>query len=215
MKSSRSDTLPVDPRTPDEQAVLRACETLLAGGLIVGPTDTRYGLMVCADNQNALDRLFRVKGRDTSHPVAILVRSREELATIGELTESASQLADSFLPGPLTLVMRSKMKWPPPRVVDGKVGVRLIDLPLIRRLLDSVGCPLAASSANRTGQKDSDSVQEIRADLGDEIDLYLDAGPLTGPASTVVDCTGAIARVLREGAIASEMIGRAIGEKRV
>ncbi len=215
MKISRSEILSVNARIPDDRMVLWARDTLLAGGLIVGPTDTRYGLMVCAGNQQALDRLFHLKGRQASHGVAMLVRSRDELAELGVLTDVSSRLADRFLPGPLTLVMSARQSWPPPRVVDGKIGLRLIDVPLIQRVLESVAQPLAATSANRTGQKDADSVQDIRAELGDEVDVYLDAGPLTGPASTVVDCTGATARVLREGAISAGDIERAVGDKRV
>jgi len=212
MKSSRSEILPVNPQIPDEQAVRRASDTLLAGGLIVVPTDTRYGLMACADHQGALERLLRVKGRNAAHPVALLLRSRDDLNKYGDMTTLASLVADRFLPGPLTMVLRSTRNWPPPRVVNGKIGLRVLDVPLVDRLLGSVGCPLAASSANRTGQKDADSVQEIRAELGDEVDLYLDAGPLTGMASTVVDCSEATARVLREGAVPAEDIMCAAGE---
>ncbi len=173
---------------------------------MVAPTETRYGLLARADRQAPLERVYRVKKRSLNQATAILVRSREELAILGVLTPAARRLSTAFLPGPLTLVLTARQDWPPPRVVDGKIGLRLSSSPVIEGLLSRLDFPLTATSANISGQADPDGVEEIVSQFGDLVDLYLDAGPLTGLTSTVVDCSVDPAEILREGAVARKDI---------
>jgi tRNA threonylcarbamoyl adenosine modification protein (Sua5/YciO/YrdC/YwlC family) len=97
-------------------------------------------------------------------------------------------------------------------VVDGKIGLRWSSSPVIDGLLRRLECPLTATSANISGRPDPESVEEIVSQFGDRVDLYLDAGPLTGPTSTVVDCSGEKPKILRDGAIPRAEIEREIGQ---
>jgi L-threonylcarbamoyladenylate synthase len=207
-----SELIAIDPSRPDGRSVGLIADRIRSGGVVVAPTDTRYGLLVRADDQSVLERMMQVKRRDSAQPVALLLRDRTQIGAIAQETALSRRLADRLLPGPVTLVLRTATNWPPPRVVNGLVGIRCVDVPLIRDLLLGLSFPLSATSANRSGRPDGDRVAEIRNELGDEVDLYVDGGPLIGPASTVIDCTGDKPRILREGALTLEEIQKAAEE---
>ena len=116
------------------------------------------------------------------------------------------------MPGPVTLVLAATCDWPPPLVVNGKIGFRCSSVPVINEILALVEAPIAATSANISGRPERECVQEIVDDFGDRVALYLDSGPLTGPVSTVVDCSEDRPRVLREGAVAVAEITRIMDE---
>jgi L-threonylcarbamoyladenylate synthase len=168
--------------------------------------------MARADSQKVLEKLYRVKDRPVTSPTALFVRSRDEIGRLGRTNRVSDRLAEAFLPGPLTLVLESKHDWPPPRTVDGKIGVRCSSAALIDAVLAVVDYPTTATSANRSGRPDHERVQDIKEVFRDEVDLYLDAGPLSGAPSTVVDCSQDNVTVLREGVISAARIEQVIGE---
>jgi len=176
--------------------------------VVVAPTETRYGMLARSDRQAGLERVYHLKNRPLTQPTAIMVPSPFDLPRYGIMTLEAERLSAAFLPGPLTLVLRAVPDWPPPRVVDGRIGLRCSSSPLVAALLAVVRCDLTATSANRTGEADLPDVKEIAALFGDGIDLYLDGGELTGPTSTVVDCSRPGVRILREGPIPTSDINR-------
>jgi tRNA threonylcarbamoyl adenosine modification protein (Sua5/YciO/YrdC/YwlC family) len=196
-----SKIMPIILPESSTDTLIRVVQVLESGGLVVAPTETRYGLLTRADSDTAVTRLFEVKGRTRQTPTAMFVRGIDEMSRYGLVTLSARRLARRFLPGPLTLVVQAVIVWGPPRVVENKIGFRWSSSPLIAALLEKMPGPLTATSANRSGQPDLESVEEIAAVFGDEIDLYIDGGTLAGPTSTVVECIGESVRVLREGAI--------------
>ena len=193
-------------------AVERAAGVLVSHGLVVAPTETRYGLLVRADDDTAVARLFEVKGRIASNPTAFFVGGLDEMSRYGRLTPAARKLAEHFLPGPLTLVLEAIVPWGPPRVVNGRIGFRWSSSPFIQHLVTQVGAPLTATSANRSGQPDLERIEEIQAILGEAVDLYIDGGRLAGPASTVIECVGDNVRILREGAISAQQIEASLGQ---
>jgi len=198
--------IPVDPFNPLPEALDDAAALLAAGLLVVAPTETRYGLLARADSAAALAKLFEVKGRVPLRPTAIFVPSHAALARYGQVTVACGVLAAKFLPGPLTLVLQAQVKGEPPVVVDGKIGLRFSSSAVIARLLERVDFPVTATSANISGSPDLDSAGEINAVFGDQVSLYLDAGELPNATSTVVDCSGPEAAILRQGAVSAEAI---------
>ena len=202
----------IDPVRPDETILEKTALVLRKGGLVVAPTETRYGLLIRADRQALLERLYQVKKRDLNQATAILVRSREELAILGVLTPSARLLSATFLPGPLTLVLSARQDWTPPRVVEGKIGLRWSSSPVIEGLLSRLDFPLTATSANISGLGEPTGVEEIESQFGNLVDMYLDAGPLTGLTSTVVDCSTEPVGILREGAVARKDIEKLLNQ---
>ncbi len=203
--------LKTDPAHPAASALDQAAEILSGGGLVVVPTETRYGLLARGDEQSILERLYRVKRRELNRPTALLVRDADEIGRLGKTNRAAEALVNRFLPGPLTLVLRSVHDWPPPRVVDGRIGVRWSSAVVIRELLSRFDFPVTATSANISGQNNRVDVESIEQDIGDGVELYLDAGRLSAQFSTVVDCSGEPVRLLREGAISRIEIEQAVG----
>jgi L-threonylcarbamoyladenylate synthase len=200
----------IDPDHLDRSIIEQAVQVLDAGGLLVAPTETRYGLLANADDSSALERVFEIKGRRPDIPTALFVTGVDMMTEFGVLNSQALVLAKAFLPGPMTLVVRARKNWDAPRVVGGKVGFRWSSFSVIREIMRLVLYPVTATSANRTGEPEPDTVEEIRRMLGAGVELYLDAGPLKGVVSTVVDCTGARPVIIRPGAIPGEEISRVL-----
>jgi tRNA threonylcarbamoyl adenosine modification protein (Sua5/YciO/YrdC/YwlC family) len=189
-----------------ERGLGAAIAAIRRGELVVLPTDTVYGLAADAFTPAAVDSLLATKGRGRDMPVPVLVASREMAeALIATLSEAGRALADAFWPGPLTLVTThsSGLLWD---LGDsrGTVAVRMPDHPLALALIAETG-PLAVSSANRTGEAPAISVAEALDQLGDDVPVYLDAGPCARPVpSTIVDVTSDPPRLLRLGALDDE-----------
>lgn len=202
----------IDQHRPAPEAIECVVSTIVSGGLIVCPTETRYGLVCQADNREAVKRLFSVKGRSSNTATALFVNNIHALEALAVLSAPARKLAQEFLPGPLTLVLKARVDWPAPLVVEGRIGIRVSQSPLIAALVERVGGPLTATSANRTGSSTRSTAHEIAEELGAEVDMYVEAGILDGPVSTVVDCSAGSVHILREGALPVEQIRRAIGE---
>ena len=193
----------------DPGGYAEAIAVLRSDGIVALPTDTVYGIAVRIDTPGGIERLFHVKQRPPDRAIALLIGSAEQARQIGVMTPSAEALAGAFWPGGLTLVISRREGTTLPEVLTGgaaTIGLRVPDHPAPRALAAAVG-PLPTTSANRSGQPEASDAGQIAAQLGDAIELIVDGGVAHGgPASTVVDCSGATARVLRAGAIPVEQV---------
>ena len=193
----------------DPGGYAEAIAVLRSDGIVALPTDTVYGIAVRIDTPGGIERLFHVKQRPPDRAIALLIGSAEQARQIGVMTPSAEALAGAFWPGGLTLVISRREGTTLPEVLTGgaaTIGLRVPDHPAPRALAAAVG-PLPTTSANRSGQPEASDAGQIAAQLGDAIELIVDGGVAHGgPASTVVDCSGATARVLRVGAIPVEQV---------
>ncbi len=172
--------------------------------LVVVPTDTVYGL-AAALNERAIANIFDAKGREEDKPIPVLGGAAPDLETIVEFNEPARRLAARYWPGPLTLIL--------PRAqgfeldLGGRaptVAVRVPKEPRAIELLRKTG-PLAVTSANISGRREAQTVEEARAALGTKVGLYNDGGRCAGRPSTIVFAAGE-RRVLREGAISEREV---------
>lgn len=197
----------------DDLGRAEAITVLAAGGIVAIPTDTVYGIAVSLATPDGIERLFHVKQRPPEKGIALLLGTAAQAETVGIAGTDSRLLAEAFWPGPLTLVLpRTPDADLPAILTDGlpTVGVRLPDHACPRALALALG-PLPTTSANLSGEPDSVDVEMVIAQLGDRIDLVLDGGRTPGAIpSTVVDCTGAQSRVLREGVIGSDRIFAAL-----
>ena len=191
---------------------LRAVEVLRAGGVVALPTDTVYGLCAVAVDTVAVERVYEVKARDPAQPLPIFVASIEQAALIGETNAAVEALAAAFWPGALTIVMQRRAVYQS-RALAGNdsVGVRAPADPALRDLAAQLG-PLTGTSANIAGRQECHTAEEVYAQLGDAIDLIIDAPVCaTGVPSTIVDCTeGGRVCVVRDGAISRSAIAEAL-----
>lgn len=184
-------------------AIRSAAYAVSNGELVVLPTDTVYGLGADAFDASAVAELLRVKGRGRDMPVPVLVGSWNTIDGLVSVVDSRTRdLIEAFWPGGLTLVVNHapSLSWD---LGDsgGTVAVRMPLHPVAIELLEETG-PMAVSSANRHGQPAAQTAAEARAQLGDDVAVYLEDGQVHGGvASTIVDVTGGRPRILRQGAI--------------
>jgi L-threonylcarbamoyladenylate synthase len=202
--SQRARVLAVDARAPDARVVLEAASVLRAGGLVALPTETVYGLAARALDARALERIFLAKGRPTSHPlIAHVVDESQARALAARWTEDATELVRAFWPGPLTIVVDRHAAVPAAIGGGGpSVAIRAPSHAVARAVLAALSEPVAAPSANRYQGLSPTEAAHVVKELGDAVDLILDAGPCeAGIESTVVDVRERPARVLRPGAV--------------
>ena len=205
----------IGPVAADDDAAERAVVALRAGGLVVIPTDTVYGIAVDATVAGATDALFAAKGRPRTVPIAVLVADEAAAWSVAAdpAPDAARQLARRWWPGALTLIVRRAGWWTADLGDDGgTVGLRCPDHDWVRGLCRQTG-PLATTSANRHGGPTPPDATGVAALLGGSVDLVVDGGRLGGTASTVVDCTGARPVVVREGRLREADLWPGRGEK--
>jgi L-threonylcarbamoyladenylate synthase len=185
----------------------RGVDVLKRGGLVAFPTDTVYGLAACYSDYKAVERIYRLKKRPQNMALPLLLA---EVAQMAEIAESvppvAWLLAKRFMPGALTLVLPKSQAVPDIVTGGGRtVAVRIPAHPLPVALIKGVGEPVIGTSANVSGQSSAVTAGEVHSQFGDEIDLIIDGGRCPGGVeSTVVDVTGEVPKVLREGAISRQ-----------
>lgn len=186
----------------DVDAVDAAVAVLRAGGTVVLPTDTVYGVAALARSSAAVDELYRLKGRPESVPIAVLVESLDQaLELVQPPPPPVARLVEAFWPGPLTVVLDA-------RAGGETVGVRCPDRAFVRAVAHRVG-PLAVTSANRHGEPTPATATAAAGVLDGDVTLIVDGGPCAGTASTVVDGTDPSLTVLRPGPIDREQVRRA------
>ncbi|MGO0123404.1 L-threonylcarbamoyladenylate synthase [Desulfothermobacter acidiphilus] len=193
----------VDPLRPENSALEEAGELLRRGELVAFPTETVYGLGAVI-REEALRRVFAVKGRPARKPLTLHLADPEELFRyVKEVPSTARRLISSFWPGPLTLILPAVSDLPPSLTAGGEtVGVRVPDHAVARKLIGTVGLPLAAPSANLSGRPAPTRAEHVLAELGGAIAGVLDGGPTPlGIESTVVEVKGEEFIVRRVGAL--------------
>ncbi|MGV3760543.1 MAG: L-threonylcarbamoyladenylate synthase [Actinomycetota bacterium] len=196
----------VHDRAPDVVAQIVAA--LRQGGVVVLPTDTVYGIAALPADEDAVDRLFALKGRRTDVPIAVLCADAAQALSLAEPPDptAARLVADRWWPGPLTLVLPRRggleLHLGEP---SATVGLRVPDHPLVQAVAAEVG-PIATTSANRHGEPTATTAEEAVAVLGPGVALAVDGGRLEGRSSTVVDATVTPWRTLRDGPIAGDEV---------
>lgn len=183
-----------------------AAALLRQGECVAFPTETVYGLGANALDEDAVAKIFLAKGRPENKPLIVHCYHRRQLADlVAGWPEEAEKLMDRYWPGSLTLVLPKKSRVPA-NVTGGlnTVALRFPSHPLAIALLRETALPIAAPSANLSGQPSPTKAGQVLADLGGKIAAILDGGTTGGVESTIVDCTRQPFRILRLGAIALE-----------
>ena len=205
--------LKIDPGKPDEEKLAEAVRVLREGGVVTFPTETFYGLGADARNEAAVEKIFRIKGRNFRNPLPVIVADEGELIPlVEEIPATATILMQTFWPGPLTLIFRAA-----PSVSSrltggtGKIGIRVSSHPIARFLAAGLAGPLTATSANPSGGPECSSADAVIRTLSDLPDAVIDGGATPeGAGSTILDVTVFPPRILREGAIPHSLILNAL-----
>jgi L-threonylcarbamoyladenylate synthase len=206
--------LKVEPPSYSSGSIRQAAAVLRSGGIAVFPTETVYGVGADIRNPAAVERVFVVKGRRRSLPLmahcASLVQMHEYVA---ETPCWVQPLVNRFWPGPLALVFRSTHKVPPAVTGGGPtLGVRMVEHPVARDLIEELGAPIAGTSANLGGEPATSRFATVSRILLERVDVALDAG-LCGKyePSTVLDVTSRPPRLVRQGAVSVQDIEAIVG----
>lgn len=199
-----------------EEGRFRECaDTVRAGGLVVYPTETLYGLGADPFNEAAVKRVFMAKRRPFDMPLSVAVSDVRMFETLGVLNPAARRLIDRFLPGPLTILVTKK-----PSVPDiltsgtGQIGIRIPDHPFALKLIRAAG-PIVATSANRHSHPDPVTCAMAKKDLGRAVGVYVDGGRtrLQAP-STIVDVSEGRVEIIRPGVVSADEIEAALHGRR-
>jgi L-threonylcarbamoyladenylate synthase len=189
------------------ETVRLAVDILKAGGLVIYPTETLYGAGVDATNELAVKKLLKYKKRPLGKPISIAVTDQEMAQSYAELNDTAKKIYQTFLPGPVTVISKSCHKTAPGVESElGTVGIRIPAYPLVIEMVNRLGRPITATSANASYQRRPYKLEDIWENISNKqralIDLAIDAGELPrNEPSTVVDTTLDDITVLRQGDI--------------
>lgn len=200
----------------DREKIMKAAELLRAGKLVAFPTETVYGLGADASNPEALQKIFKAKGRPADHPIIVHLKDASQLPEwVAEIPDNAARLAKEFWPGPLTLILK-KASHVDDLITGGQdtIGVRVPKHDIAQALLQTFGGALAAPSANRYGRISPTTAAAVHEELGSAVDMVLEGGQCeVGLESTIVDMTGEHPAILRPGMITSTQIAAVLNQE--
>ena len=186
-----------------EQAII----ILKQGGIIACPTDTVYGVGAAINIESAVERVFKIKGRPHSRALPILLAEKYQIAEVAKIVPPlARRLADRFFPGALTIVL-PKADSVSDIITGGRktIAIRIADHPIPIAVVRGLGVPIVSTSANLSGSPSALTAEEVRAQLGDRVDMIINGGKCPGGwESTIIDLSGKTPRILRQGPISME-----------
>ena len=199
----------INPENLDPDLIQDAAAIIKQGGVIAFPTRCLYGLGADAFNPAAVGRIYKIKQRPTEKPILILIDDPKRLERlVTHISDAAKSIMDRFWPGKVTLVFEAHEDVPHYlTAAAGKIGVRLTEHPVAAALVRELQAPITGTSANVSGYPGCHQIKDLMPEVTEQLDLILDAGPLKGGlGSTVVDVTGKVSRVLREGVVSKKEI---------
>lgn len=203
-----TDLVEIHSDRPEPEAIDRAVSEISKGRIIGVPTDGLYSIVADPFNLHAVGRVFSAKGREVARslPLAISdVLMAEDLAK--DLSSHFYMLARHFWPGPLTIIVPAGAKVPLKVTGNtGRLALRHANAPVLNAIVEKIGHPLIATSANISGEPTISSGIQLFAVMDGRVDLVLDGGPCTGLGPTTVDVTDGYCRVIKEGAIGEREI---------
>jgi L-threonylcarbamoyladenylate synthase len=200
--------LSVDATEPDPATIRAAAACIALGGVVAYPTDTLYGLAADPYNPEAVRHVFAIKGRPDDKPLTLIAGSLADAEAAGRFTPLAWRLAAAFWPGPLTIVVVADDRLATTvHHGTGAVGIRVPDHAVARALALASGGVVTATSANRSGSPPSDDPAEVANLEQYELTALIEAGRSPGgPPSTIVEASGEVPVLVREGAVAWDRV---------
>lgn len=179
-----------------------AVKTLQQGGVAIFPTDTVWGMGCSVNREDGISKFYDIKQREPDKPTAVLVGSIEQAERYGILNDQALSLMKAHWPGALTIIVEAKDNVPASIMGQTKtIGLRFPDFELVKELTTLLDCGLVTGSANFSGQPSPFQKSDLDPELLKRVDIVLDSECGNQPPSTVVDCTKAELKVIRQGSV--------------
>lgn len=207
-------TIKIDPVKPEPDLIQKAASVVRSGGIVIFPTRSLYGLAADAFNEEAVGRIFEIKGRGSKKPVLVLADNYLMLSClVRNIPPAAQKIMESFWPGRITIVLEANDNLPANITAGtGKIGIRRPGHPVASALVKAVGGPVTGTSANISGSRGCCMISEIDPGIAESVDLIIDAGELEGgTGSTVIDVTVEPPILIREGAVSINEINKTLG----
>ncbi len=182
----------------------RAADILLTGGTVIFPTDTVYGLGANALDNNAVEKIYKIKGRDEKKPINVLIADYEDILKVAEIpSREEGKLMEKFWPGSLTIILKRKAGVADKAAAGGEtIGIRMPKNELARNLIREVGFPIATTSANLSGDEAGTNLDNIEKEVLEQVDFVLEGEEDSSDvASTIVEFKDGKPVILREGEI--------------
>ena len=201
-----AEILRLDDKDRYLENIRTAAQALRSGGIVAFPTETVYGLGVCADNDTAIDNLYSVKRRPRNKELSILIAEPDDVRKhVKQITPIANKLISSFWPGPLTIIFD---------LPDNRtVGIRNSSHHVVRDLLNAAGKSIVSTSANISGRPPATDAQQVISSFSDKVDVVLDGGSAeAGKPSTVIKIVDNTFEIIRHGVIGKERLNRCLNE---
>jgi L-threonylcarbamoyladenylate synthase len=192
-----------------ENLIRDAAAFVSRGGVIAYPTETFYGLGVDATNDQAINRIFEIKGRNFNNPISVIIGNAQDVyPLVRNVTDSARKLMNAFWPGPLTITFEASDRVSPLLTANtGKIGIRLSGNDIARGIAEKTGKPLTATSANLSGAPECEDADQVIRQIGNKIEAIVDTGKTKSRiGSTIIDASCEPAQIIRPGVISIEII---------
>lgn len=189
----------VEEQWPNPHQIARIADVVKAGGLVVYPTDTIYGLGCDMMLKKSVERVYQMKGKDRKHPLSFICPDLKNIARYAVVSNSAYRLMKRLLPGAYTFILPASREVP--RIMMSKtatVGIRVPAHPVTRALLEMLDSPLVTTSVPTHDNFQSGDPEEIQRRFP-FLDAILDCGPIYPQPSTIIDLTDDIPKLIRQG----------------
>jgi len=218
MENKNTEVIKIDRMRIDSDAIRHCAEVLREGGLVCFPTETVYGLGANALRADAVDKIYKAKGRPADNPLIVHIADIEALYKLScEVPDKALKLADKFWPGPLTMILK-KSDIVPDSITGGlgTVAIRMPSHKVAAELIRTSGVYIAAPSANTSGKPSPTRASHVIKDLSGKIDMIIEDDTVDiGVESTIIDLSEEVPTILRPGYITKEMFEEVIGGVRI
>jgi tRNA threonylcarbamoyl adenosine modification protein (Sua5/YciO/YrdC/YwlC family) len=195
--------LTIHPENPEPRFVRKASEFLSAGGLVIYPTDTVYGLGCSIASKNAIERIHLIKGQRSDKPFSFVCSDLTHISEYAHVSNAAFKIMKRLIPGPYTFILpAARMKHLPKILVSRRktVGIRVPDSPLTFALVKELGHPILSTSVTDDDGSLLNDPEVISAKFRNSVDVIIDGGVLVSEPSTVLDLTGEVPHIVRQGA---------------
>ncbi len=193
----------IHPQNPEPRAIRKAAELLAAGGVVIYPTDTIYGLGCSVESRDAIERIYLIKGQRSDRPFSFVCSDLTHISSYAHVSNAAFKIMKRLIPGPYTFILPAARMKQLPRILVSKrktVGIRVPASPATLALVKELGHPILSTSVTDGEGSILNDPERILETYGNIVDAILDAGLLPSAPSTVLDLTGDEVKIVRQGA---------------
>lgn len=190
----------IHPLNPQPRWIARTVEIIRSGGLVIYPTDSRYGLGCDVFNKNAIEKIYHIKKRDYHYPLSLIFPDLRNLSQFAQISTPNYKILKRCLPGPYTFILEATREIPKIMLTKRRtIGIRIPDAAIINAISQELNTPLLNSSVASDDDRELNDPEEIEEKLGHCVDLILDGGIIISEPSTVFDLTGEEPLLVRQG----------------